>query len=656
MGSSTGVSIFLGIGNGTFPSRVDYPGGINPQSITTGDFNSDGKIDIAVATWSGASVILGVGDGTFGVRTSYSVSGSSVRALAMGDFNSDGKLDLAVTSQTANTVSVLLNNTPSSTKGITAFTIPSQIGTTTINETTHTIGITMPYGTNVTGLVPAITITGAAVNPLSGVSLDFTSPQTYIVTAADTTTQGYTVTITVALNPAKEITGFTIPSQTGPTIINETTHTIAITMPYETVVTALVPTITITGESVNPSNEVANDFTAPQTYIVTAADATSQLYTVTVIVTSLDDLKVAAKAEVASALAGYDEIDYTSYDWESLNLFHTTGDEEIDAATNLIDIILAKDTAIDGMYAVETITQTLSYAKAAESLLISSEYVDYSLVIAALALPETNSSEMLAKTVAINNAISGLVLKADLAAYNSALGAVIEGDYTIASWAIYQEVVLANFVTVANTQAQVNIALENILNAQNALVTIVDANLFSAKLSVVSLTPSRYSNYGMLSNALALPETTIPEKIAKTIAIKNAVAGLVIKPVMTIPLYMTSNNQQIDLNVENLNENPIETSTDNVTLNKLDEVKEELPQTGEIAINACKDFTKAEDIASCNKCYKDCPDCSYTSIGCVMTTNNNIGLYILVCGGSILLAIILIPIFKKRKGKANDEH
>ena len=48
----------------------------------------------------------------------------------------------------------------------------------------------MPYGTNVTNLVPTIIHTGASVSPLSGVGHNFTTnPQTYTVTAADTTTQ-----------------------------------------------------------------------------------------------------------------------------------------------------------------------------------------------------------------------------------------------------------------------------------------------------------------------------------------------------------------------------------------------------------------------------------------------------------------------------------
>jgi hypothetical protein len=67
-----------------------------------------------------------------------------------------------------------------------------------IDQGAHTISATVPHGTDVTGLVPTISITGASVSPGSGVGHDFTIPVHYIVTAADTTTADYTVTVTIA--------------------------------------------------------------------------------------------------------------------------------------------------------------------------------------------------------------------------------------------------------------------------------------------------------------------------------------------------------------------------------------------------------------------------------------------------------------------------
>ncbi|MFA6547393.1 MAG: immunoglobulin-like domain-containing protein [Candidatus Magasanikbacteria bacterium] len=82
-------------------------------------------------------------------------------------------------------------------KAIVGFTIPTQVGVTTIDETTHTISVTVPNKTDVKKLTPTITITGASVSPASGVLKDFTNPVIYTVTAADGLTQAYTVTVTV---------------------------------------------------------------------------------------------------------------------------------------------------------------------------------------------------------------------------------------------------------------------------------------------------------------------------------------------------------------------------------------------------------------------------------------------------------------------------
>ena len=87
---------------------------------------------------------------------------------------------------------------PSSAKAVTAFTFPSSTGVT-IDEGAHTIVVTVPLGTDVTTLIPTITLTGASVNPASGAAHDFTTPQTYTVTAADASTQAYVVTVTVEL-------------------------------------------------------------------------------------------------------------------------------------------------------------------------------------------------------------------------------------------------------------------------------------------------------------------------------------------------------------------------------------------------------------------------------------------------------------------------
>ena len=105
------VSVLLGDGKGGFGLKTDFPTGVNPFSIVTGDFNGDGKLDLAVANEADntVSVLLGDGLGGFGAKTDFPL-GHAPFSVALGDFNGDGKLDLAVASEGDNTVSVLLGD------------------------------------------------------------------------------------------------------------------------------------------------------------------------------------------------------------------------------------------------------------------------------------------------------------------------------------------------------------------------------------------------------------------------------------------------------------------------------------------------------------------------------------------------------------------
>jgi hypothetical protein len=115
------VSILLNDGHGAFQNQAAYPVGYGPNRIVAGDFNGDGRLDLATANYDSndVSVLLGNGDGTFQAQARYSVAsstydpayeGSSPFALVAGDFNGDGRPDLAVVDLAANVVSVLAGN------------------------------------------------------------------------------------------------------------------------------------------------------------------------------------------------------------------------------------------------------------------------------------------------------------------------------------------------------------------------------------------------------------------------------------------------------------------------------------------------------------------------------------------------------------------
>jgi type II secretory pathway component GspD/PulD (secretin) len=126
------VQILLGNGDGTFSQapQSPYVVGNTPAFVATGDFNSDGVTDLAIAnsgapsaatdgtvvTGNSVSILLGnpnpnqvdAGNGTFTTPTAYA-AGTGPTSIAVADYNQDGFPDLAMSDSLDNAVSILFN-------------------------------------------------------------------------------------------------------------------------------------------------------------------------------------------------------------------------------------------------------------------------------------------------------------------------------------------------------------------------------------------------------------------------------------------------------------------------------------------------------------------------------------------------------------------
>lgn len=105
------VRVLLGMGQGYLKPAFPYPTlGKQNYDLTLGDFDNDLLLDVAVLdTGNGTVVFLhGLGDGQLGPPLTFPC-GAGPRSLATGDFNRDGKLDLAISASIDNRVSILLN-------------------------------------------------------------------------------------------------------------------------------------------------------------------------------------------------------------------------------------------------------------------------------------------------------------------------------------------------------------------------------------------------------------------------------------------------------------------------------------------------------------------------------------------------------------------
>ena len=184
-------------------------------------------------------------------------------------------------------IAFFVRSPKSTAKTFASFDFTSLNAKGTITESARTIAVIVPYETNVTALVATFVATGVSVKVGSKAQVsdttpnDFTKPVIYRVTAADSSYLDYTVTVEVGSNTSKAISAFSFINSTA-TTIDTLAKTIIVNVPFSTAVNALVPTISHSGASISPAGGVAQNFTNGVTYTVTAADKSTQNYTVTV--------------------------------------------------------------------------------------------------------------------------------------------------------------------------------------------------------------------------------------------------------------------------------------------------------------------------------------------------------------------------------------
>ena len=95
---SSTVSVLMGNGDGTFQAKTDDAAGPSPTSVKVGDFNGDGRPDLAVLDTSvdrGGEYPPRPGQRPFGAPITFAVEPNPT-SLAVADFDGDGRSDVAV--------------------------------------------------------------------------------------------------------------------------------------------------------------------------------------------------------------------------------------------------------------------------------------------------------------------------------------------------------------------------------------------------------------------------------------------------------------------------------------------------------------------------------------------------------------------------------
>ena len=156
------MTILLGNGDGSFTAAPTLSSTTLPYSIVVGDFNHDGKPDLAVGSNGGTAVnvFLGNGDGTFTAAANALTTGYAL-SLAVADINGDGKLDLIAADANSAKLTTLLGNGDGTFSTGATLTVPSQPESVVVGDWNGDgvldIAVVNYYGSSVTTVTTHLT-------------------------------------------------------------------------------------------------------------------------------------------------------------------------------------------------------------------------------------------------------------------------------------------------------------------------------------------------------------------------------------------------------------------------------------------------------------------------------------------------------------------
>ncbi|CAF4344529.1 unnamed protein product, partial [Adineta steineri] len=191
--ATNNIAVFLGYGNAGLSSKsITYSTGTNstPYMVAVGDFNNDGRPDIAVANYgvNNVGIFLGLGNGVFGSQSTLSTGSSRPLWIYVADLNNDKAQDMIIVNYGTQSISIFYGSgTGKFSNAITFFTgydsIPmgitvgdfnndKQMDIAIANSGTNNVGILLGNG-NSSFATQTIFSTGIGSHPYSIATHDF---------------------------------------------------------------------------------------------------------------------------------------------------------------------------------------------------------------------------------------------------------------------------------------------------------------------------------------------------------------------------------------------------------------------------------------------------------------------------------------------------
>jgi ribosomal protein L27 len=321
--NSSYVSVFRNTatsGSINFATKVDFVTGTNAWSVAFGDVDGDGKTDLAVANRDPNTITLlrntassgTISAGSFATKVDFTTA-TSPRSVAIGDLDGDGKPEMVAANFNTDNISILQNvstNADLSAMTISAGTLSPVFasGTTSyaasVSNATSSITVTPTRSdANATIKVNGTTVNSGAASGSIALSVG-SNTITTIVTAQNGSTKTYTVTVT-RLSSNADLSAMTISAGTlSPTFASgTTTYTASVSNATSSITVTPTrsdanATITVNGTGVtsgSASGSIALSVGSNTiTTIVTAQDASTKTYTLTVTRNEVQDKTVTA--------------------------------------------------------------------------------------------------------------------------------------------------------------------------------------------------------------------------------------------------------------------------------------------------------------------------------------------------------------------------